>query len=265
MKEKKMIPISRDGNRIARMCADLETFCELMNDLIAKFKDHGIFAKDMEVTDEIVKDLAMLHTDSIKANLKAAYELEAAGIAIPVKRQEFLDSLLEAYQIIDKLIDETREIIDRKGVKLYLSGYDDLCRYISDERVKYISVKKGKVVYDRKMIEDDNTIYASGDYFQDFIKRAKALHQQMVDFDREVRILSAAKGSIIYGIGDVDAYNDSLITTSDGMIYLDWNQLRHIEFENADEALKNGITINNSKIMGESIIKEIESSINKKG
>ena len=174
--EKKMIPISRDGNRIARMCADLETFCGLMNDLIAKLKDHGIFAKDMEVTDEIVKDLAMLHTDSIKANLKAAYELEAAGIAIPIKRQEFLDSLLDAYQVIDKLIEETRESIDRKGVKLYLSGYDDLCRYISDERVKYISVKKGKVVYDRKMIEDDNTIYASGDYFQDFIKRAKALH-----------------------------------------------------------------------------------------
>ena len=264
MKEKKMIPISRDGNRIARMCADLETFCELMNDLIAKLRDHGIFAKDMEVTDEIVKDLAMLHTDSIKANLKAAYELEAAGIAIPVKRQEFLDSLLEAYQIIDKLIDETREIIDRKKLRFYFRGCDDICRYISDERVKYLSIKKGKVIYDQKMIEDDNTIYASGDYFQDFIKRAKALHQQMVDFDREVRILSAAKGSIIYGIGDNHAYNDSLITASDGVIYLDWRVLNHIAFEDADEDLKSGIAINNSEIMGESIIKEIESSINKK-
>ena len=97
MKEKKMIPISRDGERINRMCADLETFCELMNNLIAKLRDHGIFAKDFEVTDEIVKDLVILNTDSIKANLKAAYELEAAGIAIPVKRQEFLDSILDAY------------------------------------------------------------------------------------------------------------------------------------------------------------------------
>ena len=264
MKEKKMIPIQRDGNRISKMCADLETFCGLMNDLIAKLRDHGIFAKDFEVTDEIVKDLAILNADSIKANLKAAYELEAAGIAIPVKRQEFLDSLLDAYQIIDKVIAETREIIDKSGVRFYFRGCDDICRYISDERVKYLSIKKGKVIYDQKMIEDDNTIYASGNYFEDFIKRAKALHQQMVDFDREVRILSAAKGSIIYGIGDENAYNDSLITASDGVIYLDWRMRNHIAFEDADEALKSGIAINNSKIMGESIIKEIESSINKK-
>ena len=53
MKEKKMIPIQRDGNRISKMCADLETFCGLMNDLIAKLRDHGIFAKDFEVTDDI--------------------------------------------------------------------------------------------------------------------------------------------------------------------------------------------------------------------
>lgn len=262
MKEKKMIPISRDGNRIARMCADLETFCGLMNDLIARFKDHGIFAKNMEITDEIVKDLAILKTDSIKANLKAAYELEAAGIAIPVKRQEFLDSLLDAYQVIDNVIAETRNSLYKNRLRLYFGVFDG---QISDVRVKYISINKGKVVYDRKMIEDDNTIYASGDYFLDFIKRAKALHQQMVDFDREVRILSEAKGSITYGIGDDGDYKSTLITVSNGVIELDWNQLRHIEFEDADELLKNGFTINNSEITGEHIIKEIECSTNKKG
>ena len=239
MKEKKMIPISRDGNRIARMCADLETFCGLMNDLIARFKDHGIFAKNMEITDEIVKDLAILKTDSIKENLKAAYELEAAGIAIPVKRQEFLDSLLDAYQVIDNVIAETRNSLYKNRLRLYFGAFDG---QISDVRVKYISINKGKVVYDRKMIEDDNTIYASGDYFLDFIKRAKALHQQMVDFDREVWIRSGAKGSYMHGIGDDD---NSLITISDGIIYLDWRRLGHISFDDADGALKSGIVINN--------------------
>lgn len=258
MKEKKMIPIQRDGNRISKMCADLETFCGLMNDLIAKLRDHGIFAKDFEVTDEIVKDLAILNTDSIKANLKAAYELEAAGIAIPVKRQEFLDSILDAYQVIDKVIEETREIIYKNRLRLYFARYDG---YMSNERAKYISIKKGKVVYDRNFVEDDNTIYASGNYYEDFIKRAKALHQQMVDFDREVWIRSGAKGSYVHGIGDDD---NSLITISDGIIYLDWRRLGYISFEDADGALKSGIVINNSEIVGESIIKEIENSINKK-
>lgn len=263
MKEKKMIPISRDGNRIARMCKDLETYCGFLNEMITKFKNQGLFTG--EITESQVKELAMLNADSIKAEIKASYELEAADITIPFKRQQFLDGLFDVYQAIEIIFDEMRETLRKNVFKFYFkeSPYD----LVSGLRVPYITIKNGKIVYDKQKVEDDNTIYASGDYFQDFIKRAKALYQQMVDFDNEVRLLSNAKGHLIYGIGYGDnEYFNSLITIGGkGTIILDWRELKNLEFENADEILKNGNYINNSEIMGENIIKEIESSTNKKG
>lgn len=248
-KKETRIPIFRDDYRIARIKADLEAFCEVLNWAIAKFNEWGIYKS--EFTEDMMKELAILKTDTLRAEVKAAYELEAAGIAIPFRRQKFLDGLIdEVYPSIDIVITQMMERLNRKCLDFYFKGFNESCLYISIDRIKYLSMSKGKAVYDKVMVEADNSNYASGEYFADFVKRTKILYQMMLDYDREVRILSGHKGELTLGIGEDTVYHDSIITVTDDKIHLDWRALRHIEFEDANQILSKGREIDNSKIWG---------------
>ena len=73
----------------------------------------------------------------------------------------------------------------------------------------------------------------------------------MIDFDREVRLLSAATGNKMYGIGGADnGYFDSLISVGDGIIHLDLRVVKNLDFDHADELLNSDKQFENSKIWG---------------
>ena len=237
----------KDTNRIEKVNADLTAFCGLLNESIKAMKERGVIVG--AITDETVKELAMLNADGIKDELRKAYEAESGNIAIPFERERFLNSMNEALAAVDDAVNELRETITKSSLKLQLRHQGDPSN-LNEERLKYFVLKDGVVSFDRDMVIQDNT-YQPQDGAEDFIIRAKALHKQMVDFDREVRLLSAATGNYMYGIGDTENnYHDSLITVGDGIIHLDLRVIKNLDFDHADELLNTDKQFENSKIWG---------------
>lgn len=208
-------------------------------------KERGVIVG--EVTEAMVKELAMLNADGIKAELSKAYEVESGKIAIPFEREKFLTSMNEALAAVDGVVEELRLTISNSGLKLPLRHQGDPSN-LNGERVKYIILKNGVVTFDSDKVIEENTYQPQGGA-EDFIIRAKALHKQMIDFDREVRLLSAATGNKMYGIGDADnGYFDSLISVGDGIIHLDLRVVKNLDFDHADELLNSDKQFENSKI-----------------
>lgn len=236
-----------DMNRIGKMNMDLETFCGLLNESIKAMKERGVIVGAFTV--EMVKELAMLNADGIKAELRKAYEAESGNIAIPFEKERFLKSMNEALAAVDGAVNELRETVTKSSVKLPLRHQGDPSN-LNEERLKYLTLKDGVVSFDRDKVIQDNTYQPQGGA-EDFIIRAKALHKQLVDFDREVRLLSAATGNYMYGIGDSENnYHDSLITVGDGIIHLDLRVIKNLDFDHEDELLNSDRQFENSKIWG---------------
>ena len=155
----------------------------------------------------------------------------------------------EALAAVDGAVNELRNTIANKGLKLPLRHQGDPSN-LNSERLKYLVLKDGIVSFDRDKVIEENTYQPQGGA-EDFIIRAKALHKQLVDFDREVRLLSAATGNMMYGIGDADnGYFDSLISVGDGIIHLDLRVVKNLDFDHADELLNSDRQFENSKIWG---------------
>ncbi len=246
-KQLKVKSFLMDMNRIGKMNLDLETFCGLLNESIKAMKERGVIVGAFTV--EMVKQLAMLNADGIKAELRKAYEAESGKIAIPFEREKFLNSMNEALAAVDGAVNELRNTIANKGLKLPLRHQGDPSN-LNSERLKYLVLKDGIVSFDRDKVIEENTYQPQGGA-EDFIIRAKALHKQLVDFDREVRLLSAATGNMMYGIGDADnGYFDSLISVGDGIIHLDLRAVKNLDFDHADELLNSDRQFENSKIWG---------------
>ena len=246
-KQLKVKSFIMDMNRIGKMNADLENYCGFLNETIKAMKERGVIVG--EVTETMVKELAMLNADGIKAELRKAYEAESGKIAIPFEREKFLNSMNEALAAVDGVVEELRLTISNSSLKLPLRHQGDPSN-LNGERVKYIVLEDGIVSFDRDKIIEENTYQPQGGA-EDFIIRAKALHKQMVDFDREVRLLSAATGNMMYGIGDADnGYFDSLISVGDGVIHLDLRVVKNLDFDHEDELLNSDRQFENSKIWG---------------
>ena len=237
----------KDTNRIEKMNADLTAFCGLLNESIKAMKERGVIVG--AITDETVKELAMLNADGIKDELRKAYETESGNIAIPFERERFLNSMKEALAAVDGIVGELRVSISNNSLKLPLRHQGDPSN-LNAERLKYLVLKDGVVSFDREKVIQDNKYQPQGGA-EAFISRAKALHKQMIDFDREVRLLSGATGNYMYGIGDSENnYHDSLITVGDGIIHLDLRVIKNLDFDHADELLNSDRQFENSKIWG---------------
>ena len=83
-----------DTNRIAKTNTDLENFCHILNESINGMKKRGVIAG--EITEAMVKELAMLNAEGIKSELRKSYEAESSKISIPFERRKFLESMNQA-------------------------------------------------------------------------------------------------------------------------------------------------------------------------
>lgn len=144
----------KDMNRIGKMNLDLETFCGLLNESIKAMKERGVIVGAFTV--EMVKQLAMLNADGIKAELRKAYEAESGKIVIPFEREKFLNSMNEALAAVDGAVNELRNIIANKGLKLPLRHQGDPSN-LNSERLKYLVLKDGIVSFDRDKVIEENT------------------------------------------------------------------------------------------------------------
>ena len=242
-----------DTNRIAKTNTDLENFCHILNESINGMKKRGVIAG--EITEAMVKELAMLNAEGIKSELRKSYEAESSKISIPFERRKFLESMNQALAKVEGAVEELGEIISQSSLKLPLRETGSTTN-LNAKRLKYLVLKDGVVSFDRAKVVEDNTYKPSGEA-EDFIMRAALLHRQLVDFDREVRLLSGANGNMIYGIGEADSvYCDSLISVGDGVINLDLRLIKLLDFANADELLKSNRQFENSKIWGKELYQD---------
>ena len=101
-KQLKVKSFLMDMNRIAKVNADLTAFCGFLNESIKAMKERGVIVG--EVTEAMVKELAMLNADGIKDELRKAYEAESGNIAIPFERERFLNSMNEALAAVEKKV-----------------------------------------------------------------------------------------------------------------------------------------------------------------
>lgn len=228
----------RDENRISRFCKDLEAFCKQMNNLIGRLQESKLIVK---VTDQIVKDLTIFKTDSLKKQISEEYEKEAEFISSAFAKQRFLDGVLDAYVLIDQIVGSfEKQLSDRKlSLGLSLTG---------SERTEFITFKDDQVSFDRDKVIEQNSIHFTGDYAQDFINRSKLLFNMLADYDREVRLLSHGA---IAGISAEDSYKDGLLYVN-GIckLFLDWRLLPNLDFENAEQLLSSNKQFDNKEICG---------------
>lgn len=237
---KNTAPFLRDSNRIQSYTLDLENYCTKFNELIKQLRDNKLI---VTLTDQIMKDLAQNVTGSLKDQLREKYEADAASITLAFARQRFLDGLLDAYIQIDKIVSDYHEEIYKNRLALQLTLSDN-------DRTQYLTLKDQIVCFDRARLIEENTLYLSGNYTQDFIGRAKLLFQQLADFDREVRLIS--KG-FLQGITTESGtrHKEALITCDDlGKIYLDWRLLPFLDFDHAEELLSTDQQFDNKEICG---------------
>ena len=153
-KQLKVKSFLMDMNRIKKMNADLENYCGFLNNTIKAMKERGVIVG--EVTEAMVKELAMLNADGIKAELSKAYEVESGKIAIPFEREKFLNSMNEALAAVDGVVEELRLTISNSGLKLPLRHQGDPSN-LNGERVKYIILKNGVVTFDSDKVIEENT------------------------------------------------------------------------------------------------------------
>ena len=240
----KQTQIFTDEHGISKTVKDMVTFCNILNNTIKTLKEQGLMG---EVTEPIAKELAMLNTDTIKASLRKTYEDKAATIEIPFEKLRFMAGLKNVFELTDVIVGKMAETIASEAVHLPLRIKDDPSN-INAERLKYIIVRAGMVTYDIDKIKEEFT-YTLSTTAESFIKRARALHKQMVEFDRDVRLLSGDTGNLIFGIGEVgDSYCDSLISIGDGIIHLDLRLVKNLNFVKAEKLLNSKKQFDNSMI-----------------
>ena len=231
----------RDYNRIQRYTKDLESFSKEISKLIETLKEKKLL---VSLTDQILIDLCNYNTGSLKEDLKQDFQKEAAFISNAFARQKFLDNLLDAYIDIDQLVSKFAERMETEKLALSLT-------LAPSDRAEYLTIKNGEVSFDSQKVIENNTIYLTGEYAEDFIKRAEQLFKQMVDFDREVRLLS--KGSL-FGIASEAGFAlgaDGLISVNGlSKIFLDWRLLSQLDFSHAKQLLSSDRTFDNSEICG---------------
>lgn len=228
----------RDENRIARFTKDLEVFCKQMDSLISMLQDSKLIVK---VTDQILKDLAIFKTDSLKQQIAEEYKKEAELVPSAFLKQRVLDGVLDAYIQIDQIVGAFEKQLSEKKLSLGLS-------LTGSERAEFLTFKDDQVSFDRDKVIEQNSIHFTGDYAQDFIKRSELLFNMLADYDREVRLLS--HGSIT-GISAEDSYKDGLLYVNGiSTIFLDWRLLPNLDFENAEQLLSSDQQFDNKKICG---------------
>lgn len=235
---------SIDKNGVSKAVQDMATFCGILNNTIKNLKECGFMD---EVTEPIAKELAMLNSDTIKASLRRSYENKAASIEIPFEKRRFMASMRDAMSEIDTIVGKMRDAIAKDSLHLPLRIKGDDSN-INPDRLNYIIIRGGMVTYDIDKIKETYTCWMSNKT-EAFVKKAKTLYKQLIEFDREVRLLSAATGNFIYGVGSVEDNDvDSIISAADGVIHLDLRLIKYLDCDNADELLRSDKVFNNSQI-----------------
>lgn len=214
--------ISRDSNRILRITRDLENHQTILNDVFKRIENRfGIIAST-----EHIKDICIDQAVLLKQQISDAYDKEAKKYLFAHAKQNFLAGKQEAFKEVDAIVKEVEEQQDSPKIG---------CGYISAwAKLQYLICNDGMVKILKDKVIEDNSYYTSGDVANQFKERAKALFDEMVSFDRYVRLLSE---NSVKGCGNGGSYAPAIIDCADDRIWLDFNHMKMMDFDNAEALL----------------------------
>lgn len=214
--------ISRDTYKIGRIQADLENHKTILNDVFKKIETRfGIVASTEHIKDVCIDKAALL-----KQQISDAYDKEAKKYLFPHAKQNFLAGKVEAFNEVDAIVREVEAQQDSPKIG---------CGYITAwAKLQYLACDDGVVEVLKDKVIEDNSYYASGDLAKQFTRRAEALFAEMESFDRDVRLLSDNQ---VMGLYDATPGYDAIITCADGKLWLDFNHLKWLDFDNAEVLL----------------------------
>lgn len=233
--ENTKIVLYKDIQRERRTIADLETACTLINSTFKQLEGENLLPLD--VTQPLIRAVCLHDASDIVKAIRDAFAADSKMFAMSYARKMFADNADKAVNRVYEIIAELEKAERAKAFDLRLSDYD---------RANLLHETGGKATYDKEEIAQLCTVYASGAKAADYIKRAKELHKAMADFDRETQLLSRGAAR---GIDNSDVDKPCVIAVVDGVIWLDIKAVECLDFDNADELLQSGKTIDNAKIV----------------
>lgn len=214
--------ISRDSNKILRITADLENHQSILNNVFKRIENRfGIVAST-----EHIKDICIDKAVLLKQQISDAYDKEAKKYLFPHAKQNFLDGKEEAFNEVDSIVREVEAQQDSPKIG---------CGYSSAwAKLQYLACNDGVVEVLKDKVIEDNSYYAAGALANQFKERAKALFEEMKNFDRYVRLLSDNQ---VMGLYDATPGYDAIITCADGRLWLDFNHMKWMDFDNVEVLL----------------------------
>lgn len=214
--------ISRDSNRILRITRDLENHQTILNDVFKRIENRfGIIAST-----EHIKDICIDQAVLLKQQISDAYDKEVKKYLFAHAKQNFLAGKEDAFKEADTIVRDVEAQQDNPKIG---------CGYITVwAKLPYLVCNDGVVEVLKDKVIEDNSYYTSGNAANQFKERAKALFDEMVSFDRDVRLLSQNQ---VMGCYDAKPGYDAIITCGGDRLWLDFNHMKMMDFDNAEALL----------------------------
>lgn len=206
----------------ANQKADLTAFCKLINTLVAKLENKG-FISVTEVTPNILNAIAEFEYTPLVEVVAKKYDVEAERIEYERAKQDFLKGFDEAKNEIISLFEQAKQEYTNNAVHFYKpheGGY---------WRLEYLTIIDNGISFDDAKLKEHNCQRVKNKEHAKFLKRAKKLYYDIVDFNNEV---SKRSGSAIMGVSGIDATTEAIITINEaGEIIFDANVTSYMDFE----------------------------------
>lgn len=214
--------LGNSQSRYANQKADLTAFCNLINTLISELEDKG-FISATEITPNILCAIADFECTPIVEVVARKYNIEAERIEYERAKQDFLRGFDDAKGEIIAIFERTKQEYSNKALHFYKpqeGGY---------WRLEYLTITDKGISFDEAKLKEHNCQRVKSKEHAKFLKRAKKLYSDIVDFNKEV---SKHSGNVIMGVSGIDATTEAVITINEaGEIIFDANVTSFMDFE----------------------------------